>query len=119
MLAGAQAVQIGVAQDAKQPRARPGRLAELVELLLGLAKPLPGQILRVRGGAGQSVRKTIERHVMLVEQFLDAPLTAGKIHGLSSPIIPEPGSGRFIPASRKNLGKIASPGTNAARGSGS
>src|SRR5438477_430322 len=77
----ARAVQVGVAQDAEQPRLGPARVAELRPMHLGLAEGLLRQVLGVGGRAGQAIGVAVQGGVVLLDQPLYIPLTAGQTHG--------------------------------------
>src|SRR3954453_16284179 len=103
MRVGPNSVQVGVPQDAEQPRLGPGRIAKLVQLELGLAKRLLRQVVGVGRRPGQPEGVSVQRLVVGVHKLLDAPLTAGPLHTRTYTDSHDPRRAAFIPTPSARL----------------
>src|SRR5262245_56073821 len=101
MPGGPAPVEVGVPQDAEQPRLGPPGVAELVHLHLRLTNRLLCQVFGISGGAGQTVRVPVQRQVVFIDELLDASLAAGPLH--AEPTYPlEPTVAGLFPAGRRD-----------------
>ena len=93
-----QSMQVGIPQDAEQPRSGPARIAKLVELELRLAKRLLRQVVGVGRRTREAEGVTVQRFVMGIHKVLDAPPIAGPLHEAPTLTRMSRGEGDLFPA---------------------